>query len=453
MTTSRHALVARTRLSDLQRTLTDEVASGKGVGLDGLRPADLSNPLDLGWQRAVRLVQERMRRGTYTFTPYREFLVSKGRNRVPRVISIPTVRDRLVLKVLSQVLHDLFGVSGPEIAQRMVGRISVQSPNWDGFVRIDLEDYFGSINHQLLLSSLKRRVRSGAVRRLVSSAIQNPTVPAGPRSALTPASVGIPQGLSISSALAEVFLADLDQDWRERDSVQYFRYVDDILVLCAANEAGTVFNELESQLKGRLLRVHPLGETSKSSTGSMSVGFDFLGYHFASVGTSISAVGMRKIENRIAATFGEFRKMNAHNSRGRLSWLNWKISRLACGVIFEGEHRGWLRFYSRTNDITGLHHLDALVSQLAVRSGVPKTMQMKKFVKAYYVTRSGHASREYIPNPANWTDRVARAHLVDVDGWEQAKVAALHPAELSSAISRVLSRDLTDLERDLDTQS
>ena len=453
MTTSRQALVSRTRLNDLRKTLTAEVVSGKGVGLDGLRLSDLANPPGLAWQRTCRLVQTRMRTGAYTYTPYREILVSKGRDHYPRVISIPTVRDRLALKVLSQLLHDIYGVSGPQIAQRMVGRINTQSPNWSGFVRIDLEDYFGSIDHQLLMETLTRSVPSRAVQRLILAAIRNPTVPAGPRSARTPAPAGIPQGLSISSALAEIFLSDLDQEWCNRTSVRYFRYVDDILVLCNANQAPAIFGELESQLKDRLLCPHPLGPNSKSSIGDMSVGFDFLGYHFSTVGTAISAKGMSKIENRVAATFGEFRRMNSHGSRGRLSWLNWKISRLACGVIFEGEHRGWLKFYSRTNDISGLHHLDALVRQLADRSGVPKKVRLKKFVKAYYVTRSGHALTEYIPNPANWSPQVARAHLVDVDGWEQAKVMALEPGELLVAVNRVLARDLTDLERDLDTQS
>lgn len=453
MTSSRSALLSHTRLGDLHSTLTTEVASGKGVGLDGTRPDTFRNAAKSFSREMCGLVQARMRNGSYRFTPYREVLVSKGRDRLPRVISIPTVRDRLALKVLSQVLHDLYGISGPEIAQRLVGRLNSQCGRWSGFVRVDLEDYFGSINQELLMDQVRRASPSRAVQRLISRAIQNPTVPAGVRRVAQPALNGIPQGLSISSALAEIFLSDFDKEWRESPSVCYFRYVDDVVVLCDLEKAPEIFEVIASQLSARLLKPHPLSPDSKSSVGDMSSGFDFLGYHFANSGTSISSRAMRKIENRIAATFGEYRRMSRAGVPGALSWLNWKISRLACGVIFQGEHRGWLRFYSRTNDVSGLHHLDALVAKLSERSGVPKGLRFKRFVRAYHVTRSGHAFTHYIPNPANWSPDAARQHLIDVDGWEAARVAALHPHELYRAVERVLARDLADLERDLDTQS
>lgn len=335
----------------------------------------------------------------------------------------------------------------------MVGKIGANCADYTGFVRVDLQDYFGSIDHSVLLERLNATVRSRALQRGIVAAVQNPTVPSGVRSDRTPTNLGIPQGLSISSALAEIYLLDLDQHWREIPSVQYFRYVDDIAILCQVEECESIFDQVASQLGERKLSPHPLGAGSKSACGSMDDGFDFLGYHFATKGTSISVAGMRKIENRIAATFGEYRRRAQSAAAGRLSWLDWKISRLACGVIFEGEHRGWLKFYSRTSDISGLHHLDALVKKLARKSGVPSTMRLKKFVKAYYVTKSGHAFNEYIPDPGQWNAAATRAHLVDVDGWEQAKVSALSELELSLALSRVLARDVVDLERDLDVRS
>ncbi len=398
-------------------------------------------------------MQTGLRSGSYRFTPYREILASKGSGRAPRVISIPTVRDRLALKTLSHILHDLYGFSGPEVAQRLVGRVGACCDSATGYVRIDLKDYFGSINHDILLDRLKGKVRSRALQRGIIDAVQNPTVPSGVRSDRIRTTVGIPQGLSISSALAEIYLVDLDQQWQANPLVQYFRYVDDIVLLCKAEDCASIFDQAQSQLRARKLTAHPVGAGSKSAYGSMDDGFDFLGYHFGAKGTSISEAGMRKIENRIAATFGEYRRKVQSSPRGRLAWLDWKISRLTCGVIFEGEHRGWLKFYSRTTNISGLHHLDALVSKLARKSGVPITLRLKKFVKAYYVTKSGHAFNDYIPNPARWGAAAMREHLIEVHGWEQPKVAALSKLELSLALDRVLTRDLGDLERDLDIRS
>jgi hypothetical protein len=44
----------------------------------------------------------------YHYSPYLEKLISKGKNKNPRVISIPTIKDRIVLYVLKELLHQYF---------------------------------------------------------------------------------------------------------------------------------------------------------------------------------------------------------------------------------------------------------------------------------------------------------------------------------------------------------
>jgi retron-type reverse transcriptase len=38
----------------------------------------------------------------YKYSPYLEKLISKGRNKIPRITSIPTIKDRIVLVVLKE---------------------------------------------------------------------------------------------------------------------------------------------------------------------------------------------------------------------------------------------------------------------------------------------------------------------------------------------------------------
>ena len=50
----------------------------------------------------------KVQKGSYRLTPYVERLVPKGRGKPPRVLSIPTVRDRVVLRQLLTALHAAF---------------------------------------------------------------------------------------------------------------------------------------------------------------------------------------------------------------------------------------------------------------------------------------------------------------------------------------------------------
>lgn len=45
----------------------------------------------------IQIISKKVLAGAYSFTRYREILISKGRGKEPRVISIPTIRDKLAL--------------------------------------------------------------------------------------------------------------------------------------------------------------------------------------------------------------------------------------------------------------------------------------------------------------------------------------------------------------------
>lgn len=43
--------------------------------------------------------------------------------------------------------------------------------------------------------------------------------------------IGVPEGLSISNTLANIYMQDIDRKYRGFDYISYYRYVDDILIL------------------------------------------------------------------------------------------------------------------------------------------------------------------------------------------------------------------------------
>ena len=64
-------------------------------------------------REVLSIVSEKCLAGAFRFSPYLETLRSKGRGKLPRVISIPTLRDRVVLNQLNRILASIFPESVP----------------------------------------------------------------------------------------------------------------------------------------------------------------------------------------------------------------------------------------------------------------------------------------------------------------------------------------------------
>lgn len=91
----------------LKNIYSDKIKYRATVGMDRITPAAFENKLD----ENVRLISQKVLSGKYKFTRYREVLISKGRGKEPRVISIPTIRDKLALSAYHQFLQSSFGAT------------------------------------------------------------------------------------------------------------------------------------------------------------------------------------------------------------------------------------------------------------------------------------------------------------------------------------------------------
>ena len=68
-------------------------------------------PPDTFWKRYEReleVISKRCLEETYKFSPYLEKLILKGKDKLPRMLSVPSMRDRMVLGALNKYLQDTF---------------------------------------------------------------------------------------------------------------------------------------------------------------------------------------------------------------------------------------------------------------------------------------------------------------------------------------------------------
>lgn len=359
--------------------------------------------------------------GNYKYTYYKEKLILKSRSSFPRLISIPTIRDRMVLKLLHEILMDVYEIK-LDLVQTVISKFINKADLYDSYIKIDISNFFGSLDHTYLMSCIKEKIKKPELLKLIEDAITNPTVNQGYRkdTKVEIPDKGVPQGVPIANVLAEIYFKKLDNKYKYQENLAYFRYVDDILILCKEDDLlsikENIINDLTNE-KTFKLKVN----TDKTKDGLISDGLSYLGYSFIKdsnnkIVCNVTKDSLLKLENSIVALFSKYENSQHKMKLNELIfYLNLKIT----GAIVESEDGrnkkyGWLFFYSQINDITKLYHLDKFIEKLLVKykiDFVDVKNELKSFVKAYYEITQRRMKSNYLYKPNKLTTEEKRKIL------------------------------------------
>lgn len=353
----------------LQKAYSTKVSKKASRGIDGTTLRNFDHA------KEINIINSKCISGNYKFSPYLQKLLLKGKGKHPREISIPTMRDQLVLFVLKEYLHCIFPecintILPNKYIRDICSYLGSQLGNQTlCYSKFDVIDFYGSLNHELLISMLKTRIESPAVIDLLIAAFQNITVPATAKkeSYKTYKNVtqkGIPQGLSISSILANIYISELDTKFPEIVS-KYFRYVDDILIFNAGENKQCIKPVLEGYLAKLLLNVH----STKTCCKNVDPFFDYLGYRFEYPKISVKQSNIDKFINSIARKFTLFKTKKYEVLRNHkwmtpelyiqvfIEELNLRIT----GAITDKKRYGWIFYFIEMNDLTLLQMIDNVI--------------------------------------------------------------------------------------------
>ena len=229
-------------------------------------------------------LHEELANHTYNHGPYQAFQIDDPK---PRQIHKSLVRDRLLHHAVCQILCPFFdrkfifdsyscriGKGTHRAINRFRGfayKVSQNHTRTCWVLKCDIRKFFEHINHDILISILRRRISDYEAMLLLENIILSFSSAPGR---------GLPLGNLTSQLFVNIYMNEFDQAIKHCFKIKYYiRYADDFVILLHRKD---ILEELLPKLGDFLeewlsLKLHP----NKISIQTLASGVDFLGWvHF-----------------------------------------------------------------------------------------------------------------------------------------------------------------------------
>ncbi|HHC7399533.1 TPA: group II intron reverse transcriptase/maturase [Vibrio parahaemolyticus] len=218
------------RAENLQQAWRQVKANKGAAGIDGMTIEDFPLWLEQGgWQQC----KSQLERGEYHPSAVRRVEIDKS-DGGKRKLGIPTVIDRVIQQAIAQILTPLFdpffsahsfGFRPNRSAKQAVLQVRDIIKQKRVFaVDVDLSKFFDRVNHDLLMTQLRKKVQDKRLLALIGKYLRAGVMV---NDQFEASSEGVPQGGPLSPLLSNIMLDSLDKELENRGH-QFVRYADDL---------------------------------------------------------------------------------------------------------------------------------------------------------------------------------------------------------------------------------
>jgi len=276
-----------------------ELDGKKAVGIDGIDKETYGKDLN---QNIAKLISS-MKAMAYRPGPVKEVLIPKeGKPGATRPLGISGFEDKIVQKMMQQILESMYDPLFLECSygfrpgrgchdairalQHHLHNNAIQT-----IIDIDLKNFFGTIDHRILESILKEKIKDTKFIRYINRMFKAGVLSNGD---VVMSDEGVPQGSICSPVLSNIFAHYAIDLWIEemvkpncKGEVKLFRYADDAIICCQFNgDALRIRKALTKRLEKFKLELNE--EKTKQvpfdkrliAQGIEQGTFDFLGFTF-----------------------------------------------------------------------------------------------------------------------------------------------------------------------------
>jgi len=276
-----------------------ELDGKKAVGTDEIDKASYGNNLKENLQDLVG----RLRRMAYIPGNVRQVQIPKeGKKGALRPLGISNFEDKLVQKMMQKILESIYdplfhpdsygfrlGRSCHDAIKELHAYLSIKSV--ETVIDIDLENYFGSISHQVAIDIISKKIGDPRIIRYLIRMFKSGILVDGE---LTVSEEGVVQGSCCSTIIANIVADEVICKWFEdtvkkccEGEIKLIIYADDLVICCQyQKDAARIKLALSKRLQKFELKMNE-GKTKlinfskrKQKNGIDQETFDFLGFTF-----------------------------------------------------------------------------------------------------------------------------------------------------------------------------
>lgn len=273
------------------------------------------------FNNTLPVIREQIECQRFKFTRFELDLKLKNHYKLPRLIFQSSIRDRFVAKLMCIYFQDHYAMINngkysliktrnkvlDDINKALSEKTQNGQSKYKFFLRLDISNFFDSINRSYLIKLLEEEKFDQnfiyLVKKLFTTMDLSMDVPSG---------FGVPQGISVSSFLAELYLQKFEEKFKTfpyNQNIICFRYVDDIFVLSI--DARTL-KAAKRNILFELTSVYGLsindekiieGELTRDSV-------DFLGITVSNSKISISKSQVVRVERQLNELFLWYKRVS-----------------------------------------------------------------------------------------------------------------------------------------------